>query len=150
MRYAKYKRLTVVLCCLCICVVTVFPGCSRAEQICSDGCSHVFATIEEASYRIDASMSLIAPLDDVIYIAIHFTHLQPVNYEVEFFRLYYTESECVEIPFMQNLQTQPIAQSVFAGLIPRYEGFPYGRLVPVISSGQEEEEMNSAEIVWGK
>lgn len=148
MKQKNPKRLTIALCCLCLCVGSVFPCCSNAEQNCSDNCSHVFAAIEEASYRIEASMSLIAPLDDVIYIAIRFTHLQPVNYEVRCFRLYFTESDWVEIPFVPDLQTQPIAQSVFSALIPQYEGFPCGKLIPVISNGQEAEEMYSAEIIW--
>jgi len=148
MNLFKHKGLFLFLSLLCI-FGGVATSIADAEMTNSAACSHIFAEKEEQNYRISASMNIAKPLDDVVYIAIQYSYLQPVNYEVQCFRLYYTESEWIEIPFVPELQPQPEAPSIFASLIPLYDGFPNAKLVPVISTGGETEEMYDVEILFG-
>ena len=149
MRFIRHKALFFAVCLLCLLFPLWSPTLAN-QELSGGACQHIFAQKEDQSFRIEASISIVQPLDHAACVAIRFSYLQPVNYEVICFRLYHTESEWIEIPFAPGLQEQTKAPSVFAALIPVYDGFPDGRLVPIISDGRETEEMVSAEIVLGE
>lgn len=135
------------ICLLCVFCCFAISSSTEAETSTGDSCSHIFIEKEETNYKICASISVVEPLDNVAYVAIYYLYLQPVNYEVKCFRLYFTEDEWIEIPFAQELQKEPVAPSVFAGLIPLRDDLLNGKLIPVISDGKETEELHSAEIL---
>ncbi len=132
---------------LCVFCWFATPSITEAENSRGDDCSHIFVEKEETDYKICASISVVEPLDNVAYVTIYYSYLQPVNYEVKCFRLYFTEDEWIEIPFAQELQKQHVVPSVFAGLIPLHDELLNGKLIPVISDGEETEELHSAEIL---
>ena len=138
--FCKLVCLAFVIC------YAIMSNCTAAEVSPNNSCSHFWGEKKDMDYRIDVSINVVEPLDNVAYVAILFSYFQPVNYEVKCFRLYYTEENWYEIPFQQEFQKEPQAPSVFASLIPFSEELLSGVLIPVISNSTEMEEMPSAAI----